>query len=95
MSFKKYFFQFIQVESAVRFLQNPRVQQRSYSDKTSFLKSKGLTNEEIQMACTRSGTGNAGDETKVKKSLKCILLNMTHCGSIMYMIFSRFGYGKL
>jgi len=54
------------VESAVRFLQNPRVQQRSYSDKTSFLKSKGLTNEEIQMACTRSGTGDAGEENKVK-----------------------------
>ena len=43
------------MDSAVRFLQNTRVQQRSLSDRISFLRSKGLTEGEIKLARKRCG----------------------------------------
>ncbi|KAI8998107.1 peroxisomal membrane anchor protein conserved region-domain-containing protein [Gaertneriomyces semiglobifer] len=49
------------IQSAVRFLQNPKVQESSLTKRVAFLESKGLTNEEVQIALQRSGSssGNA------------------------------------
>ncbi|KAJ3186877.1 peroxisomal membrane protein pex14 [Gaertneriomyces sp. JEL0708] len=50
------------IQSAVRFLQNPKVQESSLTKRVAFLESKGLTNEEVEIALQRSGSssGNAG-----------------------------------
>ena len=44
------------VETAVKFLQNPKVWQTPYSKEIAFLKDKGLNKEEIQLAIERSRT---------------------------------------
>ncbi|XP_035696897.1 peroxisomal membrane protein PEX14-like isoform X1 [Branchiostoma floridae] len=49
------------IETAVKFLQNPRVRQSAFTQRRAFLQKKGLTNEEIQLAIEKSGT--AADET--------------------------------
>ncbi|XP_078695577.1 peroxisomal membrane protein PEX14-like [Branchiostoma floridae x Branchiostoma belcheri] len=49
------------IETAVKFLQNPRVRQSAFAQRRAFLQKKGLTNEEIQLAIEKSGT--ASDET--------------------------------
>ena len=43
------------VESAIRFLQNPRLKERPLKQRTGFLKSKGLTDIEIETACNKCG----------------------------------------
>ena len=58
------------MDSAVRFLQNTRVQQRSLSDRISFLRSKGLTEEEIKLARKRCGLL---DETNDKPSVSTVI----------------------
>ena len=50
------------MDSAVRFLKNPRVQQRALSERTAFLRSKGLTQDEIEMACRRCGAKNTAEK---------------------------------
>lgn len=42
------------IDTAVRFLANPNIADRPYQQKQSFLKSKGLTDEEISVACERA-----------------------------------------
>lgn len=42
------------IDTAVRFLTNPNVVDRPFQQKQSFLKSKGMTNEEINIACERA-----------------------------------------
>ncbi|XP_054078650.1 peroxisomal membrane protein PEX14 [Rissa tridactyla] len=44
------------IVTAVKFLQNPRVRQSPLATKRSFLKKKGLTDEEIDLAFQQSGT---------------------------------------
>ncbi|XP_069677718.1 peroxisomal membrane protein PEX14 [Periplaneta americana] len=43
------------VNTAVKFLQNPNVQSSSLAHRQAFLKRKGLTEEEVQIACERAG----------------------------------------
>jgi len=43
------------INTAVQFLQNNNVQRNPLSQKQKFLRSKGLTEEEIQIACERAG----------------------------------------
>jgi peroxin-14 len=45
----------LQVSSAVRFLQNPKVSSSPLQQKRDFLISKGLTNQEVDLACQRVG----------------------------------------
>jgi peroxin-14 len=45
----------LQVGTAVKFLQNPNVQKSSLTHQQAFLKKKGLTDEEVQIACERAG----------------------------------------
>ncbi|XP_077998580.1 peroxisomal membrane protein PEX14-like [Glandiceps talaboti] len=49
------------IDTAVKFLQNPKVRQSPFVQRKNFLQNKGLTPEEIQIAIDRSGT--ASDET--------------------------------
>ncbi|XP_070560636.1 peroxisomal membrane protein PEX14-like [Ptychodera flava] len=49
------------IETAVKFLQNPKVRQSAFAQRKLFLQKKGLTQEEIDAAIKRSGT--ASDET--------------------------------
>ncbi|XP_034976381.1 peroxisomal membrane protein PEX14 isoform X2 [Zootoca vivipara] len=44
------------IATAVKFLQNPRVRQSPLATRRSFLKKKGLTDEEIDLAFQQSGT---------------------------------------
>lgn len=44
-----------QVNTAISFLQNPAVARSSIVQKQNFLRSKGLTDDEIQIACDRAG----------------------------------------
>jgi len=46
------------IATAVKFLQNPKVQSSPLDQKKSFLQKKGLTDEEIQMAIDQSGVSN-------------------------------------
>ncbi|NWR45258.1 PEX14 protein, partial [Regulus satrapa] len=46
-----------QIVTAVKFLQNPRVRQSPLASRRAFLKKKGLTDEEIDLAFQQSGTG--------------------------------------
>jgi len=43
------------INTAVKFLQNPRVRPTSLAQKQKFLKQKGLTEEEIELACQKGG----------------------------------------
>ncbi|KDR22342.1 peroxisomal membrane protein PEX14 isoform X2 [Zootermopsis nevadensis] len=43
------------IGTAVKFLQNPNVQKSSLTHQQAFLKKKGLTDEEVQIACERAG----------------------------------------
>ncbi|KAH3822245.1 peroxisomal membrane protein PEX14-like [Dreissena polymorpha] len=47
------------VATAVKFLQNPKVQQSSLDQRKAFLQKKGLTNEEVEEAVQRAGCQNA------------------------------------
>ncbi|XP_034242312.1 peroxisomal membrane protein PEX14 [Thrips palmi] len=42
------------IDTAIRFLTNPNVVDRPFHQKQSFLKSKGMTDEEIRISCERS-----------------------------------------
>lgn len=42
------------IDTAVRFLTNPNVVDRPFQQKQSFLKSKGMTDEEVRIACERA-----------------------------------------
>ncbi|KAJ3177840.1 peroxisomal membrane protein pex14 [Gaertneriomyces sp. JEL0708] len=46
------------IQSAVRFLKDPKVQESPLTKRIAFLETKGLTNEEIELALQRSGTSN-------------------------------------
>lgn len=48
------------VETAVKFLQNPKVKDAALSQKTAFLEKKGLTAAEIQLALDTVGGGGGG-----------------------------------
>ncbi|XP_044301293.1 peroxisomal membrane protein PEX14 isoform X2 [Varanus komodoensis] len=50
------------ITTAVKFLQNPRVRQSPLAARKSFLKKKGLTDEEVDLALQQSGT--AKEETQ-------------------------------
>lgn len=43
------------ITTAIKFLNNPNVMRSAINQKQSFLRSKGLTEEEIQLACERAG----------------------------------------
>lgn len=45
----------LQIKTAVKFLQNPHVAKSPLAKSQHFLRSKGLTDQEIQLACERSG----------------------------------------
>lgn len=45
----------LQITTAIKFLNNPNVMRSAINQKQSFLRSKGLTEEEIQLACERAG----------------------------------------
>lgn len=50
-----YEIKYFQINTAVQFLQNNNVQRNPLSQKQKFLRSKGLTEDEIQIACERAG----------------------------------------
>lgn len=43
------------MQTAVKFLENPKVENTPLAQKQTFLQRKGLTDQEIQVACERSG----------------------------------------
>ncbi|KAF0036400.1 hypothetical protein F2P81_011712 [Scophthalmus maximus] len=45
-----------QITTAVKFLQNPKVRQSPLATRKAFLKKKGLTDEEVELAIQRSGS---------------------------------------
>lgn len=47
--------QYEQITTAINFLQNDRIRRSPVNQKHKFLKSKGLTDQEIQIACERAG----------------------------------------
>jgi hypothetical protein len=49
---------FLKVNTAVKFLQNPKISSSPIHQKQKFLKSKGLTSREIQKACELASVGN-------------------------------------
>ncbi|XP_053307981.1 peroxisomal membrane protein PEX14 [Spea bombifrons] len=51
------------IATAVKFLQNPRVRQSPVSTRKDFLKRKGLTDEEIDLALQQSGTAHGDAQT--------------------------------
>nr|XP_057940366.1 peroxisomal membrane protein PEX14 isoform X2 [Doryrhamphus excisus] len=44
------------ISTAIKFLQNPKVRQSPLATRRAFLKKKGLTNEEVELAIQRSGS---------------------------------------
>lgn len=44
-----------QIKTAINFLQNQNVKRSPIAQKQKFLRAKGLTEDEIQLACDRSG----------------------------------------
>lgn len=54
------------VATAVKFLQNPKVQQSALSQKKAFLQRKGLTTEEIETAVKRAGAHQSNVTTAVQ-----------------------------
>ncbi|XP_075459628.1 peroxisomal membrane protein PEX14 [Ascaphus truei] len=48
----------VQITTAVKFLQNPKVRQSPVSTRKEFLKRKGLSDEEIELALQQSGTAH-------------------------------------
>lgn len=46
---------FFQITTAIKFLNNPNVLRSAVGQKQAFLRSKGLTEDEIQLACERAG----------------------------------------
>lgn len=46
------------METAIKFLQNPNVVNTPLAQKQKFLQRKGLTDQEIQLACEKSGAYN-------------------------------------
>ncbi|XP_064642780.1 peroxisomal membrane protein PEX14-like [Lineus longissimus] len=58
------------VNTAVKFLQNPKVQESPLGQKRLFLEKKGLTNEEIDLALERSGT--SPDNTVINSSQQLV-----------------------
>lgn len=50
-----YSLQYVQIGTAITFLQNPGVRRNPLNQKQQFLRSKGLTEDEIQIACERAG----------------------------------------
>lgn len=46
------------METAIKFLQNPNVVNTPLPQKQKFLQRKGLTDQEIQLACEKSGAYN-------------------------------------
>ena len=51
----------LQISTAVKFLQNPRVATRPRSEKELFLQKKGLNHAEINAAFEASGTDNVSN----------------------------------
>lgn len=47
-----------QIKTAVRFLQNSQVAKSPLAQSQKFLQKKGLTDQEIKIACERSGAYN-------------------------------------
>uniref|UniRef100_A0A3Q4B3G7 Peroxisomal membrane protein PEX14 n=1 Tax=Mola mola TaxID=94237 RepID=A0A3Q4B3G7_MOLML len=47
---------YIKINTAVKFLENPKVRQSPLATRKAFLKKKGLTDEEVQLAIQRSGS---------------------------------------
>lgn len=50
-----YFFAYFQIGTAITFLQNAGVKRNPLNQKQQFLRTKGLTEDEIQIACERAG----------------------------------------
>ncbi|KAJ3284668.1 peroxisomal membrane protein pex14 [Borealophlyctis nickersoniae] len=51
------------IQSAIRFLQDPKVQQSPLAKRIAFLEGKGLSSEEIEQALARAGGGSATTTT--------------------------------
>ena len=61
-------FYFLQIATAVNFLNNPKVGKSTLLQKRNFLKTKGLTDEEIQLAFEKVGVFvkmSENDETRI------------------------------
>ncbi|NXQ24367.1 PEX14 protein, partial [Alaudala cheleensis] len=57
-----------QIVTAVKFLQNPRVRQSPIATRRAFLKKKGLTDEEIDLAFQQSGTSTEEPQSPAPSS---------------------------
>lgn len=59
------------IGTAVKFLQNPNVQKSSLANQQAFLKRKGLTDEEVDIACERAGAiGNPSHNGQLQTMLQ-------------------------
>jgi len=59
------------ISTAVKFLQNPNVQKSSLANRQAFLKKKGLTDEEVQMACERAcAVGSPGNNEQLQAMIQ-------------------------
>ena len=59
----------MQVETAVKFLKNPKIAPSPLATKKAFLKSKGLSDAQIEEACRRSGVSTASEAPSAMTSL--------------------------
>ena len=51
------------MDTAVKFLKNPRIVSSPLATKKAFLKSKGLTDNQIEEVCAKAGIANESPET--------------------------------
>lgn len=73
-----YSLQYVQIGTAITFLQNPGVRRNPLNQKQQFLRSKGLTEDEIQIACERAGvfSGDPAAAAAAGSSSSSTVINM-------------------
>ena len=62
----------LQIETAVRFMNNARIVSKPFADKVSFLKKKGLTEEEIKVVCQRANVSSISQQVQQLSSTPVI-----------------------
>lgn len=83
----KLFFHF-KIQTAIKFLQNPNVIKTGLAQKQNFLKRKGLTDREIQVACERSGAYQHHEEQQQTRTAPQLPPPVTY-GPLQVSLFDR------
>lgn len=81
------------IATAVKFLQNSRVRQSPVATRKSFLKKKGLTDEEVEIALQQSNTGS---DEEIGPAIQPHLVQPSYLAAVPYHPTSRWReYGAL